>query len=241
VPSNNGTSLVGEEKHKGGYTLYANIPTSKNNADMWLDRFPIVGVRKSQMCDLGRYLATARVEGYPVISVWGIAGVGKSALVRNLYYTIMQDKNNNTFNKFSWVDILHPFNLRNFAWSLISEFESDSPQQNGISNPIQGCRKLLGEHRCLVVVDGLQTIEEWDLIRQSLVPKSSKSVIVVITTDATMAMHCANREEAMYNVKSLEGHEACELFKTEVCFLTRYLLFSWLLHLICHVLLMPKQ
>ncbi|KAJ1275257.1 hypothetical protein BS78_05G122500 [Paspalum vaginatum] len=163
IVPNNITPPVGEVQHKG-YAFYANIPTSKKNADMWMDRFPLVGVRKSQMSNLRCYLATARVHGFPVISVWGIAGVGKSALVRNLYYTIIRDTNNNTFTKFSWVDILHPFNLRNFAWSLLSEFESDSRQQNGISNPIEGCRKLLDENRCLAVVDGLQTKEEWDLI-----------------------------------------------------------------------------
>ncbi|WVZ53203.1 hypothetical protein U9M48_004176 [Paspalum notatum var. saurae] len=264
----NGTSPVDKDRHNNGYALYANIPTSKTNANKWIDRFPLVGVRMAQMEDLRSYLTKACVNGFPVISVWGIAGVGKSALVRNLYYNIMHDKGNKTFPKLSWVDVLHPFNLTNIAWSLLSEFESNPPQQDGttnspqpdgtnntnqdgsnnspqqdgtsnspqdainnspqrdgtkyssqqdrISNPIHVCRQFMDQDRCLVVIDGLQTTEEWDLIRHSLVSKCSKSIIVVITTDATVAMHCANQEEAMYNVKSLEDNEAYDLFSTEV-------------------------
>ncbi|CAL4994135.1 unnamed protein product [Urochloa decumbens] len=216
MPSTSDTPSVDGVRHKGGYALYASIPTSKNNADMWGNRFPLVEARKSQMNDLRGYLAKARVGGYPVISVWGIAGVGKSALVRNLYYNMMRDRENQTFTKYSWVDVSHPFNIRNFAWSLQSEFQSDSIQQIVISNPIQGCRQLLEDDVCLIVVDGLQSTEEWDLIRHSLVPKHSKSIIVVITTEESIAMHCATREEGMYNVKSLEGDEATDLFRKEV-------------------------
>ncbi|KAJ1275282.1 hypothetical protein BS78_05G124400 [Paspalum vaginatum] len=195
----NRTSPVDKDRHNDGYAFYANIPTSKTNANKWIDRFPLVGVRKSQMEDLRSYLTKACVNGFPVISVWGIAGVGKSALIRNLYYSIMHDKSNKTFPRLSWVDVSHPFNLTNIAWSLLLEFE-----------------QFMDQDRCLVVVDGLQTTEEWDLIRYSLVSKCSKSIIIVITTDATVAMHCANREEAMYNVKSLEDQEAYDLFSMEV-------------------------
>jgi len=195
----------------------------QNNTDMWIGRFPLVKVRNSQMKDLRGYLARACVNGFSVISVWGIAGVGKSALVRNLYYDIMCDSSNKIFTMYSWVDVSHPFNLRNLAWSLLSELQSDSPQQNGISNPIQEFHELLEKHRCLVVIDGLQSTDEWDLIRHYLVSIHSRSIIVVITTEASIAIHCANREEAMYNVKSLEDDEARDLFKKEVCFLARYL------------------
>jgi hypothetical protein len=186
-----------------------------------MDRFPLVGVRKSEMKDLHGYLARARVNGFPVISVWGIAGVGKSALVRNLYYDIIT-YSNSIFTMYSWVDVSHPFNLRDLAWSLLSELQADSPQKNGISNPIQECHELLEYHHCLVIIDGLQSTQEWDLIRHSLVSTHSRSIIVVITTEASIALHCANREEAMYNVKSLEDDEARDLFKYEVCFLARY-------------------
>jgi hypothetical protein len=207
----------------------------QNNADMLIGRFPLVEVRNSQMKDLRGYLARACVNGFPVISVWGIAGVGKSALVRNLYYDRMNDSATKIFTMYSWVDVSHPFNLRNLAWSLFSELQSDSHQQNGISNPIQECHELLEKHRCLVVIDGLQSTEEWDLIRHSLVSTHSRSIIVVITTEASIAIHCANREEAMYNVKSLEDDEACDLFKKEVCFHTRYSPILLVSNLICQI------
>ncbi|XP_066336957.1 uncharacterized protein [Miscanthus floridulus] len=217
IPNHNeASSSTNEVRYKGGYALYASIPTSKNNADMWMDRFPLVGVRKSQMEDLRGYIANARMKGFAVVSVWGIAGVGKSALVRNLYYDTMCS-GNRMFTMYGWVDVSHPFNLAIFAWSLLSELQSDSPEQNGITNPIQECRQLLENHRCLVVIDGLESTEEWDLIRHSLVSTHPRSTIIVITTEASIGTHCcANREEAMYNVKSLEDDEARDLFKKEV-------------------------
>ncbi|CAD6254132.1 unnamed protein product [Miscanthus lutarioriparius] len=217
IPNHNeASSSTNEVRHKGGYALYARIPTSKNNADTWMDRFPLVGVRKSQMEDLRGYIANARMKGFAVVSVWGIAGVGKSALVRNLYYDTMRS-GNRMFTMYGWVDVSHPFNLANFAWSLLSELQSDSPHQNGITNPIQECHQLLENHRCLVVIDGLESTEEWDLIRHSLVSTHPRSTIIVITTEASIGTHCcANREEAMYNVKSLEDDEALDLFKKEV-------------------------
>ena len=113
----------------------------QNNTDMWIGRFPLVKVRNSQMKDLRGYLARACVNGFLVISVWGIAGVGKSALVRNLYYDTMRS-GNRMFTMYGWVDVSHPFNLAIFAWSLLSELQSDSSQQNGISNPIQECHSF---------------------------------------------------------------------------------------------------
>lgn len=201
---------------------------AQNNTD--------IRIRRLQVKDLRGYLARPCVNGFPAISVWGKAGVGKSALVKNLYYDIMCGSGNRIFTMYSWVDVSDPFNLRNLAWTLLSELQSDCTQQNVISNPIQECHELLEKHCCLVVIDGLQSTEEWNLIRHSLVSTRSTSVIVVITTEARIAIHCANREGAMYNVKSLEDHEAHDLFKKEVCFLVRYLpILLVSLNLICQI------
>jgi len=192
VDNSNEISMEDEATHGTGFLPYYRIPTSKWKAACdWVENFHLVE-RKSEMNQLGNYIAKARLNGLQVLSVWGIAGVGKSALVRNLYYDIMCDSSNKIFTMYSWVDVSHPFNLRNLAWSLLSELQSDSPQQNGISNPIQEFHELLEKHRCLVVIDGLQSTDEWDLIRHYLVSIYSRSIIVVITTEASIAIHCAN-------------------------------------------------
>ncbi|XP_037463289.1 disease resistance protein Pik-2-like [Triticum dicoccoides] len=172
----------------------------------WMDNFPLVG-RESQMSELRNHTAKACFSDSPIISVWGIAGIGKSALVRNLYYDRMLQTNQ--FTKYSWVDISHPFNLRDFSRSLLLDHHSDK-------DPIKECRDLLSKHKCLIVIDDLQSKEEWDLIKAALVSRPSSSVIIAITTEASLATYCANNEEQVFNVKGLEAAAAMELFRNEV-------------------------
>jgi len=72
-----------------------------------------------------------------LVSIWGIAGVGKSSLVRTVYYNQMLHsvgpKTSSfdisvPFTAFGWVDIPSPFNLTEFAWRLLVDFYSDDPQ-----------------------------------------------------------------------------------------------------------------
>ncbi|KAM3311544.1 hypothetical protein ACQJBY_031907 [Aegilops geniculata] len=203
-----------------------NILTSKNNAaSEWMTN-PIIG-RESEMDELRQYTTFARFHSFQVISVWGIAGVGKSTLVRNLFCDRILCTS--LFEMYGWVDVSHPFNLRDFSRSLLLDFHSESLQAKGainpgtirFKNPIQECRDLLEQHHCLIVVDDLQSKEEWELIKSALLSRSSKSVIIAITTDASIATCCADKEELVFNVKGLQADAAIDLFHQEVCLLTR--------------------
>jgi hypothetical protein len=202
--------------HRGGLT-YERIPTCRKAvASNWMDQSTLVG-RESQKNELRDYQTRVRFKGWQVMSVWGIAGVGKSDLVRNLYYERML-KEDRMFDKYGWVHVSHPFNLRDFSRSLLLDIHSEAM---GIKDPIEECHKLLKEHQCLVVIDDLQSVEEWDLIQPALVSRHSKSVIIVITTDERIATYCADDEEVVFNVKCLETEASFDLFKKEVCLTTR--------------------
>ncbi|XP_047089913.1 disease resistance protein Pik-2-like [Lolium rigidum] len=175
-------------------------------ATYWMKNSPLVG-RETEMNELGSYTAKACFSNSRVVSVWGIAGIGKSALVRNLYYDRIL--HSGQFKQYSWVDISHPFNLRDFSRSLISDHHSEK-------DPIKECRELLSQGQCLVVIDDLQSKEEWDLIQAALVSRPSSSIIIVITTDATLATHCTKNEDQVFNVKGLQADAAMDLFRKEV-------------------------
>ena len=146
--------------------------------------------------------------------MWGIAGVGKSALVRNVYYDRIH-RNDSLFDRYGWVDVTHPFNLRDFSRSLLLDFYSEPVQAMGIRDPTQECHKIIEDNRCLVI-DDLQSMEEWDLIQAALVSRPSRSIIIVITTEASIATHCADNEGVIFNVKGLEDKAALKLFKKQV-------------------------
>jgi hypothetical protein len=79
---------------------------------------------------------------YGVISIWGIAGLGKSSLVRSEYYnTVIANLKkpdslsdrvfaamHGEFTKYSWVDVPNPFSLAEFARRLFLDFHSDDNQ-----------------------------------------------------------------------------------------------------------------
>lgn len=147
--------------------------------------------------ELRQYPAKTRMmSSCEVMSVWGIAGVGKSALVKKLYDDMRCSRGQ--FQEYCWVDVSHPCNLRDFNRSIPSNFRHDEPSW-------------------LIVIDDIQSKKEWDLMQSSLVPRSSKSVIVVITTEASIASYCTNSEDLMFNVRGLEAAAALHLFKCEVC------------------------
>ena len=220
MSSNNEILMEDEVNHGGGLTSYHRIPTSRKDvASSWFDQFSLVG-RESQMNELRNYQTTARFNDWQVMSVWGIAGVGKSVLVRNLYYERMLQKDP-IFDKYGWVLVSHPFNLRDFSRSLLLDFHSKPIETLGIKDPIQECHKLLKEHPCLVVIDDVQSTEEWDLIQPSLVSRHSKSVIIVITTEESIATYCADNEEVVFNVKGLEAQASFDLFRKEVFLIIR--------------------
>lgn len=167
----------------------------------------------SEIKQLLEYLAKARVNALQVMSVWGIAGVGKSALVRNLYHN-KQNHTNNAYKKCIWVDIQHPFNLTDFCQSLLTQFHSCSPDPN--EDPVRECHGLLKDNWCLLVIDNLQSAEEWDLIQDALAFRTSGSAIIVITNEERIALHCADRKDLVFNIKALEIRAAVDLFKKEV-------------------------
>lgn len=202
--------------HGTSFTPCHRIPASKRMAACnWVKNFYLVE-RKSEMNQLGNYIVKARLNGLHVLSVWGISGVGKSALVKNMYFERICRRRDPFFDKYGWVDVIHPFNLRDFSRSLLLDFHSEPVQAMGTKDPTQECRKILKDSRCLVVIDDLQSVKEWDLIQPALVSRPSGSIIIVITTEASIATHCADNEGAVFNVKGLEDKAAFELFETQV-------------------------
>ena len=166
----------------------------------------------SEVNQLSAYLAKARSNALQVMSVWGIAGAGKSAFVRTLYHNKMSK--HREYEKYIWVDVYYPFNLMDFCKSLLMQFHSHSLETN--EDPVKQCHGLLKDHRCLLVIDNLQSTEEWDLIHDALAFRPSGSAIVVITNEERIALHCADRKDLVFNIKALEIGAAIDLFKKEV-------------------------
>ncbi|OEL23307.1 hypothetical protein BAE44_0015673 [Dichanthelium oligosanthes] len=204
----------------------------KEAANKWMQKHPLVG-RESEIKDLEQRVAIASARSYQVMSVWGIAGVGKSALLKFVFCERI--RNCKLYKKYAWVDISHPFNLWDFARSLLLSFDSEDIQNMwtaadkdtmGSKNPIVECRKILqrNDQKYLIVIDGLRSPKEWDLIQTELLSGCNpRTVIVVIVSEESFATHCRGPKGPFkYNVKGLEPEAAFHLFKEFSIFYTNF-------------------
>lgn len=205
----------------GRVSLGMDAISKKNTAEEWMKVNPLAG-RESQMKDLYDHTKEALWWSYQVMSVWGIAGVGKSYLVRKLFCERILMKRS-IHQKYGWVDVSHPFNLSDLSRSLFLSFHSESLHacepsyydNMGSKNPIVQCREILKQYKCLVVLDGLKCTKEWDLIQAELVSGShAKTLFIIITNEQKITKHCRDdKGEFVFNVKGLEPEAAFHLFE----------------------------
>ncbi|XP_047043829.1 disease resistance protein Pik-2-like [Lolium rigidum] len=155
-----------------------------------------------------------------VISVWGMGGLGKTTLVRSIYRS--QEL---SVWKHAWVTALRPFNpevlLRDLALQLQKSIQEDTAgatSTKGISlMKIQELKvelaRLLKTQNCLIVLDDISSIYEWDLVKGCL---DSAGRIIITTRERNIAEHCSTVCKNMYSLEGLKGGAALDLFTKKV-------------------------
>ncbi|RCV39004.1 hypothetical protein SETIT_8G187600v2 [Setaria italica] len=173
--------------------------------DHWEQHHNLYG-RESEIKILGTQITSAHARKVSaVISVCGIAGVGKSFLVRAYF-----DHFAACFGSSAVVSASRPFDIMNFCQDLVDDLKP--PEGEDIFHRIW---KHLEEKQCLIIIDDLRSKEDWDLIEGKLILRASKSCIIVITREESVARHCATSDHAVCRVKGLEAEAARSLFEKE--------------------------
>ncbi|XP_066387978.1 disease resistance protein Pik-2-like isoform X4 [Miscanthus floridulus] len=152
-------------------------------------------------------------EAHRVVSVCGIAGVGKSFLVKTLFNDPQSPAWKFMMN--GWVNAPHPFDIVDMCMSIYG-FTSDGriehyPPAEG-EDIVLSWWDLLELRQWLLVIDDLGSMENWDVIKANLISRATKSCIIVITRDESVARHCATSDDAVCILKGLEADKAHCLF-----------------------------
>ncbi|PNT72038.1 hypothetical protein BRADI_2g38800v3, partial [Brachypodium distachyon] len=161
-------------------------------------------------------------QGRKVISVWGMGGLGKTTLVRSVYRSQQLGG-----WKRAWTTALRPFNAAALLRDLVLQLQK-SIQEDPAAAIASGAHKksitvmelkelkeelsrLLKVQKCLVVLDDISTIKEWELVEKCL---DNAGRIIVTTREKNIAEKCSR--DNMYNLKGLKHEAALDLFVKKV-------------------------
>lgn len=156
-------------------------------------------------------LVTQPVGDKQVISVWGMGGIGKTTLVQSVYRSPELSG-----WKRAWATARRPFNpdllIRRLETDLVGW--SKETLEKGLKELTEKLIRFLNENKCLIVLDDISSITEWNLVKSCL---GNAARIIVTTRERSIAKHCSKEDKNMCNLNGLEENLALELFKKKVC------------------------
>ncbi|XP_044961593.1 disease resistance protein Pik-2-like [Hordeum vulgare subsp. vulgare] len=180
---------------------------------------------KSQILPL---ISDTSSKEFQVISVWGMGGLGKTALVTDIYQS---QELGGAFKKRACVTVMKPFNHEEHLRRLVTQLDVETSEECDIMHSLGGAHKklsrtveelkdelqrLLKEKRCLIVFDDLSSTTEWDLIRGDLPQTENASRIIVTTREVSIAIYCSKKQKNVYKLESLNKKHALDLFTRKV-------------------------
>uniref|UniRef100_K3ZNR1 NB-ARC domain-containing protein n=1 Tax=Setaria italica TaxID=4555 RepID=K3ZNR1_SETIT len=160
-----------------------------------------------------------------VISVWGMGGLGKTTLANGIYQS---PKLSDMFEKHAFVTIMRPFNPADLLRSLVGRLQEESSKKEellnnrpskteslammGVEALTKELKRLLEKKSCLIVLDDLSSIEEWDHIIQGFSWMEKTTRIIVTTREESIAKHCSGKYGIVHNLEVLKEEDALNLF-----------------------------
>ncbi|KAM3195490.1 hypothetical protein ACQJBY_071554 [Aegilops geniculata] len=192
-----------------------------------LEESQVVG-RKAEKSHILGLISDASSKEFQVISVWGMGGLGKTALVTDIYQS---QELGGAFKKRACVTVMKPFNRKEHLRRLVMQLDVEKSEeydtmhslgsaQNKLSRPVEELKdeleRLLKEKRCLIVFDDLSSTTEWDLISGDLPQTKNASRIIVTTREVSIANHCSKKQENVCRLGSLNEKHALDLFTKKV-------------------------
>uniref|UniRef100_A0ACD5YWL9 Uncharacterized protein n=1 Tax=Avena sativa TaxID=4498 RepID=A0ACD5YWL9_AVESA len=200
--------------------------TRANTMSCVLEEFQLIGRGKEKSDIIELIREQASTEQFEVIALWGMGGLGKTTLVKD----VQQSKEvRDMFGKHAFVTVLRPFKLEELLRTLAvqldarkgaMDFAGDTPKNiasMGVAELTKVLVRLSEGNSCLIVLDDLSSTAEWDLILPCLFSMKNPSLVVVITTRREdIAKHCCKKSKCIRLLNCLEEKDACFLLTKKV-------------------------
>ncbi|RLM58482.1 putative disease resistance RPP13-like protein 3 [Panicum miliaceum] len=192
-----------------------------------LDESHLIG-RYKEISDIIDLISNKDIRFSQVISVWGMGGLGKTTLVNSVYQS---PKLSDGFERRAFVTIMRPFNLADLLRSLIVQLQEEATKEEllknsaskngsltmmGVEALTKQLKRLLEIKHCLIVLDDLSSIAEWDEIMQGFCWIGKTTRIIVTTRKEHIAHHCSGNDKTVRNLDVLKEEDALDLFSQKV-------------------------
>ena len=159
--------------------------------------------RKGEKSKILNLISNQDSKDFEVISVWGMGGLGKTTLVKDVYQS---HELNAIFDKHACVAVKRPFNTTDVLNSLAEQLSGQKQWEHGI----------LDGKKYLIVLDDLYSIKEWTDVEGYFPRMVRESRIIVTTRVKEIAQHCSSKMTHILELKILEEKDALDLFTEKV-------------------------
>jgi hypothetical protein len=180
-------------------------------------------------------IVSQKEDDLRVIGVWGkgIAKLGEMAIMKRVYE---DSKIHNKFECRAWIDmLLHPLNSSDFLKSIVGQFYINFLQEAGEGEKatagaevmkMMGMTKeddltrefrfFLKERSYFIVLNGINTIEDWEHIKTCFPDNKKGSRIIVPTEQVGVASLCVGVENGAPEHKQLFSDQTLHVFYKKV-------------------------
>jgi tRNA A37 threonylcarbamoyladenosine biosynthesis protein TsaE len=198
-----------------------------------LTELKLIGREKEKSDITELILEHSSTQQFQVIALWGMVGVGKTSLIRDIY---------------EGREVNHMFGEQAFVTVFTMKGSMDFIYDSNTDIALMGVEDLTDvllmmrsqEKSCLIVLDGLSSTMEWDEILPTFLAMRNPRLVIVITTrQEDIAKHCCRKPECIRFLNGLEEEDACNLFTEKVP--EEYYSYYLLYQLANNLLLIPIQ
>ncbi|KAH0678387.1 hypothetical protein KY284_019472 [Solanum tuberosum] len=144
-----------------------------------------------------------------VISIYGMGGLGKTTLARNLY---ISPNIVSSFHTRAWIYVSQEYNTMDLLKTIIKSIQGYTKEtldllekmaERDLENHL---RKLLTEHKYLVVIDDVWQREAWKSLKRAF-PDSNNGSRVIITTHKVDVAERADNRGFVHGLRFLSQEE----------------------------------